>query len=153
MKKIFGLLILLVALVSMVQAQQIAMSAAMPVEVRSFKIDTVKTASADSSTIFYVPYSMNVIGIVAISPAMDSSSNVGTKPGIAISLYPFNPTTGIAGASICSAKLYTSNIENTGTPATSTAGKLTRGGYYKVSVTVPTGGHAYLTRVEVHYTR
>lgn len=131
----------------------IPISAAYDVGVKAWRVDTVKTGAVDSSSIFYVPYSMNVIGIVAISPAMDSTSNVGTMPGIGISLYKFTPSTNIAGSSLCSAKLFTSNIAGTGKPATSALGKLTVGAYYKISVTVPTGGHAYNTRVEIHYTR
>jgi uncharacterized membrane protein len=123
--------------------------------VKTFEIDTVKAGVTDSLCIFYVPYSMNVIGLVVTAKGVDSTSNTGLAPGNVITLYRFYPLTNIAGTTIATSKLCTSNIvgSETASPLTSALGHLVIGAYYKAKIAITSSGYAYRLRIEVHYTR
>ena len=158
MKKILGLFLIVIALFAVMQplqAQTIPISAATPVMVKTFEIDTVKSGVTDSLCIFYVPYSMNVVGLVCTAQGVDTTISAGhSTTGVdSIVLYKFTPATNIAGTVIATCHLEVSNIEKTGKPTDSSTGKLAVGSYYKAKAVVSTNGHLYRLRIEIHYTR
>jgi hypothetical protein len=155
MKKLIVFFLMAFAISSITQAQLHPISAATPVMVKTFEIDTVKAGVTDSLCIFYVPYSMNVIGLIVTAQTVDSTSNTGLAPGNVITLYRFTPSTNIAGATIATAKLCTSNIvaSEAASPLTSALGHLVIGAYYKLKIAITSAGHVYRLRMEVHYTR
>jgi hypothetical protein len=158
MKKIIGFILIVLALSAVtqpLQAQTVPISAATPVMVKTFEIDTCKAASVDTLCIFYVPYSMNVIGLVATAAGVDTtiSASHATTGVDSIVLYRFYPLTNIASTVIAQLHLCVSNIEVTASPTTPAIGHLVIGAYYKLKIQVSTNGHLYRPRIEIHYTR
>ena len=158
MKKILGsFLICLAVLLAAypVQAQTIPISAAIPTMTKAFEIDTIKAGATDSLCIFYVPYSMNVIGLVATAAVVDTTISAGhiTATGSIITLKRTYPLTDYPGTTIATTALFTSKVETTGTPSSSSVGKLVVGATYKILAAATANGHLYRLRIEVHYTR
>ena len=155
MKKILFLALLVLALVSMVQAQIIPISPAFATEVKSFSYDTCKSNTVDTSKIFYVPYSMNIIGMTVIATNVDTTiSAAHATTGVdSIYLYKYNPVTEIASTVIIQSHINVSEINVTSTPVSYLTSKLAIGSYYKLRVQISINGHLYKLRVDIHYTR
>lgn len=157
MKKILGFFLIALALLAVTQTMQaqdkIPMSAAFPVMVREFQIDTIKLNTTDSTCLFYVPYSMNVVGLTATAFAIDTTISAGhtSKTGGIVKLYKYTPATQIAGDTVATINLFTSEYPVCRRVIPS--GKLTIGSCYKVSVASTADGYLYRVKIAIHYTR
>ena len=160
MKKILGSLLFVLVLLTVtspVQAQldKFPISPAIATEVRDFQIDTLKAGVIDTTILFYVPYSMNVIGITANAFSCDTTISAPhiTKTGIVVKLYKYTPATQIAGDTVVTTNIFTSATPVARKVSTSAAGKLTVGACYKFYIAATANGYAYRVKLGVHYTR
>jgi len=148
MKNLIVTLSMILIFVSFASPQTYNISPIVDADIIPVYRDTIR--SDDSTFIMYVPYSMNVLQIQAVAQYADTGS---VSPAGVVTFYKFNPTTNIAESPIISFNIVAPNTVAYGRPSSSSAARLTVGGYYKIKIDVGTADEIRRLSLFIIYTR